>query len=121
MRKVRLMVAATLLIGGASACSDDSGGDNDTLSESEFQDQANELCKDATEDTPIDLSKLNRELDKLVPPASEQDEVSEMITQFYDYQKAIDRGETPSAQTVRKADRLADQLGLPECAEVLDA
>jgi hypothetical protein len=121
VRHVRLMLVAALLIGAAAACSDDDdGGGDGTLSESEFQDQANAECEKATEKDPIDLSSLIENLDALVPPESMQDEMSEMLTQFRDYQKAINRGETPSTETVRKADSLADDLGLAECAEVLD-
>ena len=123
MRRVRLMLVATLLIGAGAACSDDSGDGDESgaLSEREFQDQANDLCEKAAGKDPIDLEGLIESIDQLVPPESEQDEVSEMLTQFRDYEKAINQGETPSTQTVRTADSLADDLGLPECAEVLDA
>jgi hypothetical protein len=123
VRQVRLVLAATLVIGVLGACSDDSddGDEVGALSESEFQDQANDLCKDAAEKDPIDLDKLIREVDALVPPESMQDDVSKMLTEFDDYQKAVDKGETPSTQTVRDADQLADELGLSDCAEVLDA
>lgn len=122
MRTVSLVLAATLLVGGAGACGDDDGAaDNATLSETEFQDQANKLCKDASEDDPIDLPSLIDQLDALVPPESDQDEMSRMLTEFDDYEKALRKGETPSTQTVREADRLADDLGLSDCADVLDA
>ena len=121
MRHVRLMLVAALLMGAAAACSDDDSGGDGTLSESEFQDQANAECKKATEKEPINLSSLIESLDALVPPESMQDQMSEMLTQFDDYEKAVDKGETPSDETVRTADSLADDLGLSECAEVLDA
>jgi hypothetical protein len=122
VRTVSLVLAATLLVGVASACGDDDGAqDNATLSETEFQDQANKLCRDASEDDPIDLPNLSEQLDALVPPESDQDEMSRMLTEFDDYEKALQKGETPSTQTVREADRLANDLGLSDCADVLDA
>ncbi|MGH9026243.1 MAG: hypothetical protein ACRDWD_09040 [Acidimicrobiia bacterium] len=121
MRTVSFVLAVTVLLAVASACSDDGGDDNATRSESEFQDQANKLCKDASEDDPIDLPGLIEELDALVPPESDQDDMSEMLTQFHDYRKALDKRGTPSTQTVHEADRLADGLGLSDCATVLDA
>jgi hypothetical protein len=121
---VRAMAGTVLVVAalvGAVACGDNSGDGDEVgaLSESEFRDQANEICRRASADDPVDISELIRRLDALVPPESMQDEVSEMLTQFRDYQQ--DASSSPPTDTVREADRLADDLGLSDCTGVLEA
>jgi hypothetical protein len=111
--RVIAVVGALVLTAAVAACDgdDDSTSDEDgALSKSEFVKEADQVCADLTENSELVVNeRLIGRVDNLVPPASEQDTVTQLLDQWRDY---LDQ---PSEATADAANEIAHEIGLDEC------